>query len=80
MIYALTHAHPLLLSPEIHVHAICIAEGYESLSEIRLSAKRRNALSLLMGDTRLREENELDLNSSFISRVQDISGQLPSNR
>jgi len=58
------------------------AEGYESLSEIRLSAKKRNALSLLLADTRLRDADaeEEHLQSSFITRVQDISGQLPSNR
>jgi hypothetical protein len=55
-------------------------EGYESLSEIRLSAKKRNALRLLLADTRLRDENEHDMMDSFITRVQDISGQLPSNR
>ena len=57
----------------------CTPEGYESLSEIRLSAKKRNALSLLLADTRLREDGDEDLNSSFITRVQDISGQLASN-
>jgi hypothetical protein len=61
--------------------ALPCAEGYESLSEIRLSAKKRNVLSLLLADTRLRDENEGDnLMDSFITRVQDISGQLPSNR
>lgn len=59
--------------------AAAAAEGYESLSEIRLSAKKHNAMRLLLADTRLREEEE-DLTSSFITRVQDISGQLPSNR
>lgn len=64
-------------------------EGYESLSEIRLSARKRNELSLLLADTRLRAaegdyggggDGGEDLTSSFITRVQDISGQLPSNR
>jgi hypothetical protein len=62
------------------IRACFAAEGYESLSEIRLSAKKRNALSLMLGDTRLREDDEADLASSFLHRVQDISGQLPSNR
>lgn len=64
--------------PCVHAH---MPEGYESLSEIRLSAKKRNALSLLLADTRLREDGEHDnLNSSFITRVHGISEQLPSNR
>lgn len=50
------------------------------MSEIRLSAKKRNALSLLLADTRLKEEGEEDLTSSFITRVQGISEQLPSTR
>jgi hypothetical protein len=50
------------------------------LSEIRLSARKRNTLSLLLADTRLRGVDDEDLERSFITRVHNIADKLPSNR
>jgi hypothetical protein len=54
------------------------AEGYESLSEIRLRAKRSTLLALLLGDTRMQPVTDTDsVAASFIMRVQRINKSLP---
>ncbi|KAF6259152.1 hypothetical protein COO60DRAFT_1046113 [Scenedesmus sp. NREL 46B-D3] len=53
-------------------------EGYESLSEIRLRAKRSTLLALLLGDTRLQPATDADgVAASFIVRLQRINKSLP---
>lgn len=53
-------------------------EGYESLSEIRLRAKRSTLLALLLGDTRMQPVTDTDsVAASFIMRVQHINKTLP---
>eukprot|EP00882_Tetradesmus_deserticola_P025750 GHRQ01028311.1.p1 GENE.GHRQ01028311.1~~GHRQ01028311.1.p1 ORF type:complete len:355 (+),score=109.23 GHRQ01028311.1:157-1221(+) len=64
----LTHVQQYITTPE----------GYESLSEIRLRAKRSTLLALSLGDTRLQPVGDSDsLAASFILRVQRINRSLP---
>ncbi|KAF8072387.1 ttc4 [Scenedesmus sp. PABB004] len=55
-------------------------EGYESLSEARLSVLRpRLAAGLLLGETQLHPDPEA-LTESFIGRVQHVNRSLPGHR
>lgn len=54
------------------------SDGYESLSEIRLTAKRGNTVGLLLGNTQLHPDEE-SLTASFIRRVEHIHDSLPGS-
>eukprot|EP00775_Hariotina_reticulata_P012854 gene12854-12981_t len=53
--------------------------GWESLSELRLSARKKNALALMLADTRL-QLSDSEVSMSFITRVNNINKRLPGHR
>jgi hypothetical protein len=57
----------------------CCSDGWESISELRLSARKKNALALMLADTRL-QLSDSEVSMSFITRVNDINKRLPGHR